>query len=169
MNLLPKDEMTIKSPSSPEEMMEEIKKVTQVQDRLSFTAIRYLKSDVKKFAGEVRENAFKISRIIIGRNSFLPVIEGKVESDGEGSKADIKLSISKITSGAMIIAFILLLGMIIVPLISEGVTPKTTETTVVWVVIGLVVYGFMMFSFKSEAKRAKKLLNKILGDSQNEQ
>ena len=161
MILLPYEKQEIPSEKSPAEVMDGIKDITQEQERLSFTAIRFIQSDKRKFAGEIKEDTFRISRIIIGRNSFLPVISGKVEKSDAGSKTLLQMGLSKITAVFMGVVFLIILIAALVPLIAEGVTPKTSEQLLVWVGVFLAIYAFMTISFRLEVSKAKKLLGGI--------
>ena len=161
MILIPYEKQEIPSEKSPDEVMEGIKDITQEQEHLSFTAIRFMLSDKKKFAGEIGEDSFRISRIIIGRNSFLPVIKGKVEKTDDGSKTMLEMDLSKITAGFMAIVFLIILIAAIVPLFIEGFTPKTSEQLLVWAGIFLAIFAFMTISFRLELGKAKKLLNDV--------
>ncbi|QIZ72295.1 hypothetical protein [Oxynema aestuarii] len=47
----------------------------------------------KPYQGEIGDRSFKISRIIHYRNSFLPVIDGRIEPNGTGSKISINMKL----------------------------------------------------------------------------
>lgn len=164
MILLPYDKIEIESQKTPEQVMEMIKDKTQVQEHLSFTGIRFMQSESKTFAGEIKEDSFRISRIIIGRNSFLPVIQGTVEKATAGAKALITMSLSKITAVIMAIIFLAALFVAISPLFVDGFSPKNIDQLFVWLGIILVIYAFMTVSFRFEAKKAKKILKEMFED-----
>jgi len=71
--------------------MDDIKGNVQPRFPISFPYRFTDKPMLRPFEGEVREDGFTISRVINYRNSFLPVIEGKVVAKGDGSELHVEL------------------------------------------------------------------------------
>ena len=57
----------------------------------------------KPYEGTISGKTFKINRIIIGRNSFLPIIKGDIHTQPFGCSIKIRMSLHKI-----VLAFMLL-------------------------------------------------------------
>ena len=109
------------------------------------------------FEGEIKENEFKISRIIHYNNNFLPVLDGRVQDDLNASSLQIT-------------AHLTLLGMIMWPLFLIGPALVANFILVdelssfLWTIVPftLFFYGVSTILFNFELNKAKKILNEQL-------
>lgn len=60
----------------------------------AFRAKYYPQIGTHMYTGDVHENEFDISRRISYRNSFLPVIKGKMESTGTGTAISVRMRLN---------------------------------------------------------------------------
>lgn len=86
MMLLPYECLTIETRLSPEEAR---RKLTSVVEPRSW--FRSFGSGHKPYQGEVSGYEFKVTRVILYRNSFLPVIKGEIHPEGNGSAIHITM------------------------------------------------------------------------------
>ena len=116
----------------------------------------------KPYEGTMSGNTFKISRIITGRNSFLPIIEGEIYSQPFGCSIKIRMSLHKI-----VLAFIILwlwttgsIGMF--SLFAWFVEPSVGAIFIP--ILGMFFFGWFLclIPFKIEAKSAIKFLSILL-------
>ncbi len=164
MIFLPLDKINIKTKKTPEQAVGILKKETQVQKRLSVTEMDILGEDKKTFAGEFDNSKFKISRVTLIVNSFLPVINGEIKEDGDGSNISIEMGLSKITAVFML-AFLAITSAFSVYslakiMLSQSILPRD-NLGFVFSVLGYLV---MMIFYKIEAKRAKKIFKQLFED-----
>lgn len=107
--LLPYLEGSIKSEKSPEEIARILKSITDSQKSL-------LRRDTKaEFTGEVTPAGFKVVSNINYRNSFLPVIEGRVRTEEDASLIEIKMRLHPLVRVFLLfwfgmVSFFVLLG-----------------------------------------------------------
>ncbi len=99
MKLIPYNRFNIATEKQPEEVLKVIVDNTSEKRFFSFRPN-------KEFNGTIGDDRFYIQRNISYRNSFLPVIEGKVESAEMGSNIDIKMRLHTFVYCFMCIWFI---------------------------------------------------------------
>lgn len=87
MNLLPYHHLTINTPLTPAQVHQKLNEVIEPKKLLRS---RFSK-DHKAYQGTLKDNKFEVSRIINYRNSFLPLISGKIEPDLGGSVINITM------------------------------------------------------------------------------
>jgi hypothetical protein len=116
----------------------------------------------KPYEGTISGNTFKISRIITGRNSFLPIIEGDIHSQPFGCSIKIRLTLHKI-----VIAFMILwlwttgsIGMF--ALFAWFVEPSVGP--IFLPILGMFFFAWLLclIPFKIEAKSAIKFMSILL-------
>jgi len=105
------------------------------------------------FAGTVKDRSFKIQRIITGRNSFLPVIKGKLTENGVGTRLNVVMHIRPV-----VFAFVTfwLLGTVFIALV---VGLEATLAAVAMFIFGVCL---VLMGFVPEAILAKRLIVKSL-------
>ncbi len=117
--------------------------------------VRSFKHVQSKFSGTLEGNSFKIQRIIKYRNSFLPVIHGKVYNSDKNTEVSITMTPSLSTS----LFLVFWLGIAGYPLFlfvlgGEIETFKAIFST------GMLGFGYLLatIGFGFEANRAEKEL-----------
>jgi len=115
----------------------------------------------KPYEGTINGKTFKISRIISGRNSFLPFIQGEIHPQPFGCVIDINMSLHKIVMIFMIfwlwftgsIGIFALFAWLAEPSVGPIFLP----------LLGMFIFGWILFivPFKIEAKIATKFLSTL--------
>jgi hypothetical protein len=116
----------------------------------------------KPYEGTISGKRFKINRIIIGRNSFIPIIEGDIHTQKFGCYIKIRMSLHKIVLGFMIlwlwttgsIGMFSLFAWLVEPSVGAIFLP----------ILGMFIFGWLLclIPFKIEAKAAIKFLSILL-------
>lgn len=116
----------------------------------------------KPYEGTISGKRFKINRIIIGRNSFIPIIEGDIHTQNFGCYIKIRMSLHKIVLGFMIlwlwttgsIGMFSLFAWLVEPSVGPIFLP----------ILGMFIFGWLLclIPFKIEAKAAIKFLSILL-------
>ncbi len=84
MKIIPYEKFQIESSLSVAEVLRRIARRTEKKQLFNF-------SSSLPFSGDVTDRGFEITKNISYRNSFLPVIEGKVEQTKSGSRVTIAM------------------------------------------------------------------------------
>ncbi len=146
MKLFPFDTFVIHT----KEIIPEIKKKLSehVDDMRMFNSLR---SD-KHYQGDIYDNGFKVSRIISYKNSFLPILHGSFQRNGDGTDIIIKMKLHKFITVFMIIW---IFGFGAVSSAFEG------KGNFLPLIILVVFLGIIPLSFHWEGKKAKTYFNGI--------
>ena len=153
MTFLPFENFVIESSLNKEEIISAL--TMNIESEKTF---RFMKrSDTKEFEGSLKGNEFEIRRIISYRNSFLPVINGEIESYGNNSRITIRMRLHIFTI-IFISIWISIVGLIFIGLVAAG--NFSTETLGAGA-MGLFAYGLTMGGYLFESSRAKEILLEI--------
>ena len=118
----------------------------------------------KPFEGEINYNTFKIQRIIGGRDSFLPVIEGKILKAQTNTEIFITMRMTIYTYTV----WLFITGVLFFPIfkIIKIMLLKNhfDSGILIFLAIIVLVYLFALLSFRSESLKAKKLLENLFLD-----
>ncbi len=116
----------------------------------------------KPYEGTISDNTFKISRIITGRNSFLPMIEGEIYSKPFGCSIKVRMSLHKIVLAFMILWLWTTGSIGMFSLFAWFVEPSVGAIFVP--ILGMFFFGWFLclIPFKIEAKSAIKFLSILL-------
>lgn len=117
---------------------------------------------VKPYEGTISGNTFKISRIITGRNSFLPIIKGEIHSQPFGCSIKIRMSLHTIVIAFMILWLWTTGSIGLFSLCAWFVEPSVGPIFVP--ILGMFLFGWLLclIPFKVEAKAATKFLSILL-------
>ncbi len=156
--LLPYRKFVFESPLSIEEMIRRL--TLEVANR--HYGWQWSERRTEKFEGTVSADGFRISRIIRYRNSFLPVIDGRIRPLVKGVRVEVtmRLHIAVLIFSVVWLSF--------VGLGAAGVASQllTTGKAEVWMLIpcGMMLFYYLMVTigFGVEAHKASKLLRVIL-------
>lgn len=164
IKLIPQENLVYNSNLQPAELTEELRKHIHNVKRLNINW--YYDHTGASYNGTVTENQFQISRVINYRNSFLPVITGKIEETTSGSRVHIEMQLTKVVKyfsifwlTGVLFAFIAML---------TGIFPESpnnqTPPFVPFIPLGMLIIATvaMNWGFKYESKKSKKDLEKIL-------
>jgi len=123
----------------------------EVRHRLqrTFISARFERSAEPPYEGSISGNCFKIKRQIRYTNSFLPLIEGRIEPDFQGSLIHIKMRLH-------LIVMILLGGFTVVLAFLALISFDLSFAGLL-----VLVYLMTMLLFKMETWIAKRQLRKL--------
>lgn len=127
----------------------------------------YRDSD-KPYHGEISGNTFTMSRIIKYKNSFLPVIKGKISSSVGQTQISIKMrpEMFALIFGTM---WMVLVGLVCVGLLLGGLLNfrqiiERGFSPAFLIPFGMFIFGYLLISisFKKESKKSKQFLATLL-------
>jgi len=160
-SLIPFDSLTITTSLTFSEVLRRLDEVV-TPPKLFRITLPFGAPPAKPYEGTISGNTFKISRIITGRNSFLPIIEGYIHSQPFGCSIKIRMSLHKI-----VLAFMMLwlwttgsIGMF--ALFAWFVEPSVGP--IFLPILGMFLFAWVLclIPFKIEAKSATKFLSILL-------
>ena len=157
MSILPYEKLIINTNLTSEEIIEKLNEYIEPYQPFR----NKFKPPNKPYNGKIDGNNFTIARNINYRNSFLPIVKGKIISDYQGSIINITLSLHPVIivfigfwlymTGGM--GFFFLISMITSgEFMLGGLIP-----------LGMFIFGCLLtiIPFKVEAKIAKKFLQDL--------
>ena len=118
------------------------------------------------FMGEVRDDGtFDILRDINYRNSFLPFIKGRIDSDGGGSRITARMAMHKavVIFTTFWLAFVTLAcGGVVYSVIKQAQAPQPEAALLI--PFGMLLFGLSLpyLAFTPEANKAEKFLLETL-------
>ncbi|MBK4732957.1 hypothetical protein JJD41_24270 [Oxynema sp. CENA135] len=131
----------------------------------------------KPYQGEIGDRSFKISRIIHYRNSFLPIIDGRIEPNENGSKISINMKLHPFVMIFMLVWLsmvgqvpaIFLMG-ILFALFTDQKEPIPLDLEsylFLLIPLGMFVFGcgLPLIGFWPEARKSKTFLIDLLATS----
>jgi len=140
--------------------------VTEVREKLSrdieerrfFNSLR----SNKTYQGEITENTFKISRIISGQNSFLPVIYGSFKEEKEGT--EIKMNL--VPDCFVIVFFVFWCVGFFGPDVSSFMRGDLDSFSLFSLIFVVVFTGMFPYFLYSERKKTQENFRRILNIKQ---
>lgn len=156
--MLPLEKFTIYTSLAPDLVCEQLLQV--VEPRKTFRWNR--RHPDKPYEGEIGEHSFQIIRIINYRNSFLPLIKGRITPSEMGSKIEVEMSLQPFVFVFMLVW----LGMVgqfgVIFLISSIAEGKFEPAALI--PVGMFMFGCLLplIGFKPEAARSKQFLEQLL-------
>jgi hypothetical protein len=123
------------------------------------------------FEGVVSLTAFKISRIILYRNSFLPIIFGTIQARPQGgTRVEVMMRMHWFVIAFMLVweavPLVILTAVLLGLHLGGGALarPRAAGPGLYGMLIGMLIFGYGMCSiaFNIEARRARELLMNIL-------
>jgi hypothetical protein len=158
--MLPYQQFTIITDLTPDQVHKRLMEVVEPPNN------RWPRSQKpnKPYQGQIGEHSFKVHRVISSRNSFLPMIQGRIQAqDGGGSQIQIKMSpslfvvvfmwiwLSSVGQGALLF---------LAAMFAENFDP------IFLVPVGMFLFGIALplVGFVPEAKRSKKFFIELFQD-----
>jgi len=118
------------------------------------------------FEGECSAESFKFSRVIQYRNSFLPVITGRISSEGSGALVKVRMRLNLFATVFMIFWFGFLISASVAsaPSLMEGLAKGDADALTI---LGLILFGYALVQggFWFEASKAQDKLVELLGQA----
>jgi hypothetical protein len=118
----------------------------------------------KRYQGVVSAEGFEMSRIIHHRNSFLPLIKGRLHPSTRGTLVEIKMSLHPVVAVFMV----LWLGFVAIGSLAGVTTWLAAPRDVVRLApLGMFAFGYLLctLSFKWEVRKERRALVELLGGS----
>ena len=117
------------------------------------------------FIGTVRDGSFKIRRDIRSRNSFLPIVRGRLSPTPTGTRVKVTMSISLFSALFVVLFFVVAAKLMIA--FNPGIvnpTPVVTDTFGFLISLGpvLLVVAMFVWGFFPEATKARELLTRAV-------
>jgi hypothetical protein len=131
------------------------------------------KGSTKPYEGEIVGDRFTISRIIDYRNSFIPVIKGRISTVRGKTQITIKMHpaifVLILLSVWLGIVGIICLWIILAGLIQIKQVFQSGFSPVILIPIGMFVFGCLLTSlaFKGESKNSKDFLAQLFEGQEN--
>ena len=152
MKLIPYDKFQINSKLTPIEITQRIRDCTGDDETFNF-------HQTHEFSGQVNDHDFKIMKNISYRNSFLPVIEGKVEQAGIGSQVTISMHLH------LLVIFLIFISLVVIVIV--GISRLKFYDAFSWSMLapfGMIFFVLALTSggFWFEAFRQKRRLIALL-------
>lgn len=116
---------------------------------------------MKPYEGWLRGNSFKVNRLIMYRNSFLPTIKGEIVKEYRGAKVHITMRLH-----TFVLVFMLIwLGGVFAFCIAALFTSAGGEMgAFILVPFGMLLFGYGLSTaaFKYESKKSKAFFAEVL-------
>lgn len=161
--MFPYENFTINTSLHPEIVRQKLLAVVEPRKAIRWNINNY----GKPYEGEVGDHSFEINRIINYRNSFLPIIKGRIYPEGMGSKIDIKMAMHPF----VIVFMSIWLGIVgniwilaAIATIAEGKFESSILAASGMLLVGLLL---PLIGFKPEASSSKQFLIDLLYISRN--
>jgi hypothetical protein len=165
MKFLPYERFVIKTHLDPNSVLSKIESIAETTNRFSF----FSTEEWKPYWGKFKDNRFKINRRIHFRNSFLPVIKGRVNLDINGSIIMVTMHLEILVImvlciwfGGIFYSFPRLISELVVIIRSGEIA--STDLVELAIPLGFLLFGYLLttITFKYEAMNSKAFLTKLL-------
>lgn len=161
MTFLPYEKFVIKTHLAPDIILKRLDEATEAGSRWAF-----FWQEHKPYQGKITGNEFEIHRWISYRNSFLPMIKGRIDPEMGGSKVYVTMSMHILVILFMCVwlGFFLLASLASISDVLISFYSGTAFNWLAAVPLGFVLFGYLMimFGFKTEAAKSRKFLNELL-------
>lgn|SRR5690606_1656921 len=160
MKLIPSENIELKTELSNQEVRKILHEYIRPKKGSRF-GFKNQKED-KLFEGTFERDEFIIQRIIKGRNSFLPQIKGKIQSDFNGTKLIAVLKVHNFSIFFMLfwltfIGFAFIMG--IIGVINQATNPILLIFPLIMIAFGI---GLVHFGFNKEKENSINDLKRII-------
>ena len=161
MKYLPFEHIIFRTSLSEQEVRAKLSDFTEARKS------RFFNTPTKDYEGFINGNSFKINRIIKGRNSFAPQINGTIRANAAGTQIEVKMKLQEYVL-AFLIGWCFLASLFLMAIFT--MEDKTAMDFLLPVLMLLFVYALTMIGFKIESKKSREYLKKnfeakIISDS----
>jgi hypothetical protein len=155
MTLLPFETIIIETSLTKEETIFNL--TSNIEPEKTFRL--WNKTDIKAFEGQLTTNEFEIKRIISYRNSFLPIIKGRIETIETGTRLTVNLRLHF----AVMIFMAVWFGFIGLFLMASLLSLEGSGGTFLFP-LGMLLFGYAltMGGYLFESHRTKEILTDII-------
>ena len=151
--------LTLSSPKPPETVLQTLRANTSARP-----PSLWFPSNVKEcFHGTIADNTFRLQRNIQYRNSFLPVIRGRVDPTESGSEIRLEMSIHPLVMAFLAVWFTFVVLACLATLFGT-IAGTPLPLPVLFGTWGMLLFGILLaiVPFRIEAKKAKETLESLL-------
>lgn len=154
MKYLPFEHLIYKTNLSEQEVL------TRLAGFIDKKKIRIFRNNLtKEYEGTIDGNCFEINRIIKGRNSFQPQINGEIQQNNYETQIEIKMRLH----WSVFIFLLFWCVFVFCALITIFINAEKVSAEAFFPLLMLfIAYLFTMFGFKIESKKSKKDLERML-------
>ena len=162
MIFIPYERLTIKTYLRPNDALEKLKHIIGKRKYWSYRR----ENGRKPYSGSIDGLNFTVSRNIYYKNSFLPIIKGKVESDMGGCVIKLTMAPHILVIVFMLI-WMIMVGFISLPLLFDTNIPVTEVRGSIFsarffsFAMLFFAYALTLGAFKFESVKAKKDLKEL--------
>src|SRR5690554_2023809 len=152
MKIIPSDKIDMMTTLSIEEVREIIR--SNILPKKVLKARYSLPENRETFEGTFEQDSFEIQRIVIGRNSFVPKIKGKIYPNINGTKLIAELKISP-----FVITFVILWTSLVILFFIIGIMLvifKAENSLFLIIPLGMMSFMFVLMHLRSEERRVGK-------------
>jgi hypothetical protein len=117
------------------------------------------KSETRAFEGNLRGNEFEIKRIINYRNSFLPIVNGRIDTVGNTTRLTVHMRLHTVVIVSMTIWMSFVALFFVLGLLKSG----NSDGRLI-IPLGMLSFGYAltMGGYLFESERTKKILTEIV-------
>ncbi len=159
MSILPYRNITYKSPLSGDQIIERI--ADRIELKKNFR-LRFKTRKSKLYEGSVYRNKFRINKLTYYQNAFIPIIQGEVHQDPDGTVVNVSMRMHE----AVYVFMTLWLGIIAVVLIFMILLSisKMEFSLGIIIPLGMLLMGyfFSVIFFNIECDVSKKDLEEMM-------
>jgi hypothetical protein len=121
-------------------------------------------SDGKPFRGTVEGREFELVRVIRYRNSFLPVVHGRIEPAGDGSRVHVGMRLYPVVM-VFLVLFAGMLGTQVVSALFTTSAVAGAQVRMLQFPLGMLAFLWVMTiaGFWIEARKQERMLREIFG------
>ena len=149
----------------PSVVVERLRAVVEPPSWLGFRTPWSPRDPSHPFIGTVRDSSFEIRRDIRSRNSFLPIVRGRISPTPMGTRVEVAMSIPLFSAIFVVIFFVAAAKLMIAfnPGIVNSV-PVVTDTFGFLITLGamLIVVAMFAWGFFPEVAKARELLTRAV-------
>ena len=153
--------VTLRTLARPEQVTEALSREVKPGTMMELDWGR--QKDAREFRGEIRENSFRIVRRVQFRNSFAPILEGRVNSIDGGSELSVAMFVPTSVLLFVIVWTVLAAGAAIL-VVQQLMLDNELETamTLTMATIPLVGLAVAWLGFSLEARNSERLIKSLI-------
>ena len=159
MKYLPYENVTFESKLNKEEIMKRISGM--IEPSRTYRKFIAGRGGQKPYEGSIYLNIFNMSRVIAYRNSFLPIIEGRVEEDFGTTKINVRMRLN-----TFVLVFICIwcggVGIGFFAMLTYSIGTGRFEPATL-ITLGMLLFGYALVTlgFKYESIKSKNFLKDL--------
>lgn len=161
MKFIPFERFTIETKKAKVELTNLL--LEQIESKRNFRLKHYFSdNDLKPYEGKIKNNSFKINRIIKYQNPFLPIITGKLKTQNNGdSKIQIIMRI-KYSVLFFVLCWCLAPIIFFLSFKNESINEEKIYSEILVIPIVFIIgFGITYLGFNNERNKSKIFLKKL--------